>query len=309
MQASVTEKHHGVRLSSFLLGTLGISHSLLPRLKREGRILVNGTPTNVNYRLQNGDEVTVITEEAPQAEGLFSKEEGLALLHRHGISVLWEDPSLLCLIKPRGLITHPASHYQNGSLGEYVSLYLGAPFRPVSRLDVGTGGLLLAAKNAHAAARLTRLIKEGQVEKTYLALSERAPEKEKGVSLFYTKPCPRFPSRRVVCGKEEGQRCETRFLYLGERDGLHATLCRPLTGRTHQIRMTMARLGAPLLGDTAYAYLAGGEAPREREDAPTELGLFAVCLTLPHPLSGEALTFFLPDDEIPYAVPSFRHLF
>ena len=297
MQVTVTEQHRGVRLSSFLLGTLKISRSLLPRFKQERRILVNGVPTNVNYCLQVGDMVTVITQDAT------TDEEGLRLLHRHGISVLWEDEDLLCLVKPQGLITHPTSHYQDGSLGEYVSRYLGAPFRPLNRLDIGTGGLLVAAKNAHAAARLVCSMEEGRVRKTYLAFSEEKPQKEEGISLFYTKPAPASPSRRVLCDEGEGQRCETEYRYLGVHNGIHATLCRPLTGRTHQIRITMATMGAPLLGDTAYAYLAGGESPKEREDAPLAIGLFSVGLTLPHPLTGDVLTFTLPRDYIPYPLP------
>ena len=297
MQVTVTEQHRGVRLSSFLLGTLKISRSLLPRFKQERRILVNGVPTNVNYYLQVGDVVTVITQDAT------ADEEGLRLLHRHGISVLWEDEDLLCLVKPQGLITHPTSHYQSGSLGECVSAYLGAPFRPLNRLDIGTGGLLVAAKNAHAAARLVCSMEEGRVRKTYLAFSEEKPQKEEGISLFYTKPAPASPSRRVLCDEGEGQRCETEYRYLGVHNGIHATLCRPLTGRTHQIRITMATMGAPLLGDTAYAYLAGGEAPKEREDAPLAIGLFSVGLTLPHPLMGDVLTFTLPRDCIPYPLP------
>ena len=294
MQVTVTEQHRGVRLSSFLLGTLKISRSLLPRYKQEGRILVNGTPTNVNYHLQIGDVVTVITQDAT------ASSEGLRLLHRHGISVLWEDEDLLCLVKPQGLITHPTSHYQDGSLGEYVSRYLGAPFRPLHRLDVGTGGLLVAAKNAHAAARLVSLMREGRIEKTYLAFSAQKPTEKEGCSVFYTKPDPLRPSRRLLCKEGEGQRCETRFRYLGEADGVNATLCHPVTGRTHQIRITMARLGAPLLGDTTYADLTRGEAPAEREDAPPAIGLYAVRLTLPHPLSGEPLVFTLPHGLIPY---------
>ena len=298
MQWTVTEKHEGVRLSSFLLGTLHISRSLLPKLKQQRRILVNGAPTNVNYRLQIGDTVTVQTEEnSPRGGG------DPALLAKWGISLLWEDDALLCLAKPQGLITHPTSHYQSGSLGECVSAYLGAPFRPLNRLDIGTGGLLVAAKNAHAAARLVCSMEEGRVRKTYLAFSEEKPQKEEGVSLFYTKPAPASPSRRVLCDEGEGQRCETEYRYLGVHNGIHATLCRPLTGRTHQIRITMATMGAPLLGDTAYAYLAGGEAPKEREDAPLAIGLFSVGLTLPHPLTGDVLTFTLPRDCIPYPLP------
>ena len=280
MKFTVSERHEGVRLSSFLKGTAKVSATLLPRLKR-GRILVNGALCHVNYHLHIGDEVTLLTEEET------SVREMLAKAGADFTEVLYEDGDVLVLKKPAGMPTHPSAHHMEDSFATRLGEVWGGTFHPVSRLDADTTGALLLAKNAYAAARLCRAMQQGRVEKTYIAVTEQAPLEKEGRLVHYTKPDPAHPSRRALCaaGCDGAKRNETEYCVLAEGKGLFLWECRPITGRTHQIRVQLAAVRCPILGDAVY----GTESSRISRHA-----LHAKRIVFPHPTKEKTVTVECP---------------
>ena len=202
--------------------------------------------------------------------------------------ILWEDADLLILNKPAGLVVHGRTDWDGPTLAGAVSAYLGGPFHPVSRLDKGTGGVLCAAKSGYVHSLLIRQLHSPAYARDYLAVAEGVLNPPAGrIDL----PIGRDPSsgvKRMV--SPAGLPAVTDYETLATHDGLSLLRLRLHTGRTHQIRVHLAALGHPLVGDWLY----GKEDPA-RISRPA---LHAYRLRLTHPVSGEEIccTAPLPDD-------------
>lgn len=262
------------RLSSFLKEEMGMSTGLMNRLKWQEGILVNGTPRHTDFSVQPGDIITVPLEEpAPD----YPAEEG-------PLTVLYEDAHLLAVEKPAGMLIHP-SHCQNsGTLANYVAGYYkktgqNCAFHPVTRLDRDTFGLVLLAKNSH----IHRLLQQNPPQKAYQALVYGQPD----TSGILDAPIARRekPSLlRYVC--PEGKPCRTEYAVLERYAGCARLLLKPITGRTHQLRVHCAHMGHPILGDPQY----GSEASKAFSiHIPHQL-LWAWRLELLHPVTHQTLT-------------------
>ena len=264
------------RLSSFLKGELQMSTGLMNKLKWGSSICVNGRPQHTNFSVVPGDVITVTF---PDAAPEYPAEDGL-------LTVLYEDEHLLAVDKPAGMLIHPSRSCNTGTLanlvqGHYRRTDQSCAFHPLTRLDRDTFGVVLLAKNAH----VHHLLQEAKVQKTYHATTFGGPGEEEGVidAPIARKPLPSL-LRQV---HPEGKPSLTEYEVL-ERAGMLCKLkLRPITGRTHQLRVHCAHMGWPILGDPQY----GSEASRAYAAA---LGvhtqqLCAKMLEFSHPMTGETM--------------------
>jgi len=264
------------RLSSFLTGELKMSTGLMNKLKWGDGLRVNGVAQRTNYPVKPGDVITVrMEEEAPE----YPPEEGF-------LDILYEDDHILAVDKPAGMLIHPSRAKNDGTLANLVYGYYRrtgqkCAFHPMTRLDRDTFGIVLLAKNAHVHARLQTVT----VKKTYHALVYGGPETGEGIidAPIARKP---LPSLLRYVGPE-GKPSVTEYRVLEQEGKLCKLSLRPITGRTHQLRVHCAHMGFPILGDPQY----GSE---ESQAFSAGLGLThqllcAKALELEHPITGRAM--------------------
>ena len=264
------------RLSSFLLGELKMSSSLMNKLKWGDAIQVNGTPQRTNYPVKPGDMVTVrLDEEAPE----FPAEDG-------PLTILYEDDFLLAVDKPAGMLIHPSRSKNDGTLANYVCGYYArtgqhSAFHPMTRLDRDTFGIVLLAKNPH----VHTLLQQTKVNKTYHALTLGGPAENRGIidAPIARRPLPsllRFIS-------PEGKPSVTEFSVLWRKEGVCKLALHPITGRTHQLRLHCLHMGFPILGDPQYNTERSLEASRQL--GLTSQLLCAKRLEFAHPITGQSM--------------------
>jgi 23S rRNA pseudouridine1911/1915/1917 synthase len=257
---------------------------------KAGDVTVAGVPVRPSYRLAAGD---VVEGEPPNEARVRPEAEDIPL------RIAYSDDRVLVVSKPPGLVTHPAGGHDSGTLVNAL-LGLGVPLagedgtRPgiVHRLDKGTSGLLLVARDDAAHAFLVEAMKRREIARSYLALVAGRPAAGSGT---VDAPIGRHPvSRRRMAVTPGGRRAVTHYRVLGAGEGATLLEVDLETGRTHQIRVHLAHLGHPVLGDATY----GG-----RTELAARLGLerpflHAARLTFPHPGSGDPIrvTDPLPDD-------------
>ena len=275
MELKHTASREG-RLSSFLLGELKMSTGLMNKLKWGDGIRVNGEPQRTNFAVKSGDVITVrLDEEEPE----YPAQDGC-------LSVLYEDDYLLVVDKPAGMLIHPSRSKIEGTLANFVAGYYQktgqkCAFHPMTRLDRDTFGIVLLAKNAH----VHTLLQGADVKKTYHALVFGEPDETEGVidAPIARRPLPSL--LRYV--REDGKPSVTEYRVLERKGRLCKLALRPVTGRTHQLRVHCAHVGFPILGDPQY----GSE---DSQTFSAELGLHhqmlcAKRLEFVHPITGEAL--------------------
>lgn len=229
------------RLSSFLKEEMKMSTGLMNRLKWGDAIQVNGVPQHTDFAVQLGDVITVRLDE-PLPE--YPAEDG-------ELTILYEDEHLLLVDKPAGMLIHP-SHCQNCGtlanlvLGHYRRSGQNSAFHPVTRLDRDTFGAVLIAKNSH----IHNLLQSADIQKTYHALVLGSPVADSGI---IDAPIARrpLPSLLRYVGPE-GKPSLTEYRVLKRQDGFAKLALRPITGRTHQLRVHCAYMGFPILGDPQY---------------------------------------------------------
>lgn len=259
-----------MRISEFLKTQLGLSATLIKRVKYGG-VFLNGENVHMRATVQNGDTVEVY----------FPKEssEGIAPIELP-LDILYEDAHMLAVCKPKNMPTHPSKGNSLPTLANAVMHYLGKDFvfRAVTRLDRDTSGIVLIAKTQHVAARLSADMKAGRFTKLYTALVCGVPTPRAGRIDAPIRREAEGQMRRTVAA--DGKRAITEYETLSVCEGGNALLSlRLLTGRTHQIRVHMAHVGHPLVGDFLY-----GEKNEE--------GYLLHCtkMEIPHPITGEMLT-------------------
>ena len=265
------------RLSSFLLGELKMSSSLMNKLKWGDDIQVNGEPQRTNYPVAPGDVITVrLDEETPE----YPAED-------RDLTILYEDDFLLAVDKPAGMLIHPSRSCFSGTLANYVAGYYAktgqkSAFHPMTRLDRDTFGVVLLAKNAH----VHTLLQQTKVKKTYHALVFGGPETDAGEidAPIARKPLPSL-LREI---REDGKPSVTRYRVLERNGKLCKLALEPVTGRTHQLRLHCCHAGFPILGDPQY------NSP-ESTELSAEMGLAhqLLCakeLRFCHPILGNDMT-------------------
>lgn len=278
---SVNEEFAGENIKTLLKQHFKMSSALIADLKKyDDGICVDGEKKYVNYILQPGDEVSLtIREEASKNIEPVKTE----------LDIVYEDEDLLIINKPPHMPTHPSiGHYEN-TLANGLMYYFnsrGEPrlFHAVNRLDKDTSGLMAVAKNKYAHARLCDEIKSGALKRKYTAIVCGSVEGDGIVDAPIARAEKSAIQRMVIENQSErGQRAVTHYRVL-KRFGDYTLLELELeTGRTHQIRVHMAHIGHPLLGDWLY-----GE---ENRDLFPRQALHSGFIRLIQPVTGENLEF------------------
>ncbi len=281
-----------VRLDKFLAGGIPeLSRSAAQRLIDEGRVTVDGEPVKASYKVRAGDRVVVLL---PAEESRELVPEAIPL------DVVYEDPALIAVSKAAGMVVHPAPGHAGGTLVNALmahcpELATSGGERPgiVHRLDRDTSGLILAAKSDKVRRALQRQFKDRQVHKAYLALLEGHLQPAYG---RIEAPVGRDPHHRqrmkvLAGGREAITEYHVLELFaqpMGPVAGEYTLVeAEPVTGRTHQIRVHLASIGHPVLGDAVYGRR------KQRLPVPRQF-LHARRLEFKHPLTGERLDLEAP---------------
>jgi len=297
----VTAAEAGQRLDRLLAARApDLSRTRLQSLIEAGRVTVDGRQRKASHRLRAGEVVRV---EVPPPVALELAPEAIPL------DIVYEDPALLVVNKPTGLVVHPGAGHATGTLVHALLAHCGPTLsgiggvrRPgiVHRLDRGTSGLLVVAKTDGAHLALARQLKARSVERRYLALVHGTVPRLEGVIETAIGRHPRDRLRMAVRPAGAGRHALTRYRVL-ERFGAPTPLTLLAvqlgTGRTHQIRVHLGHIGFPVAGDRTYR--RRGPAPRDPElarrvEALGGLALHAAVLGFTHPDTGERCRLEVP---------------
>jgi 23S rRNA pseudouridine955/2504/2580 synthase len=256
-----------------------LSHTLLEKLLRTGQVRLDGKRAKAGERLAEGQTLRLPPQvlhggqERPRAAVAGSLQE----------YVLYMDGSVLVLNKPPGLATQGGSGLSRHIDGMLDSLMFEKRQRPrlVHRLDRDTSGVLVVARTAPAAAALAKALAERDAAKIYWALVSGVPKQKRGtIKAALAKEGERGRERMAVSDDEEAKRAVTDYAVLGEAGDFAWIAAKPLTGRTHQIRVHLASIGAPIVGDFKY----GGA--RGKGEIADKLHLHARAIDIAHPDGG-----------------------
>ncbi len=271
----------GDRLDVTLSRDGELSRSRAAALIREGCVTVDGRPeTKPSFRTEPGAAVLL---DLPEAKPAKAEAQNIPL------TILYQDEHLAVVVKPCGMVVHPAAGNDDGTLVNALLFHLdslsgiGGEMRPgiVHRLDKDTSGLLLVAKNDAAHAALSRQLSGREMEKHYRAVVYGKMKEPSGV---IEKPIGRSKTdRKKMAVDENGRWAKTEWRVLKEYADRTLLDVHIITGRTHQIRVHMASEGHPVLGDALYGHKRMPYAPR--------LMLHAYSLAFTHPVSGERMVF------------------
>ena len=285
-----SEESKNQRLDAFLASSLdGLTRSQATRLIESGEVAVNGRAVSKSYKLAGGEDIAVTL---PEPEPVEAVPQDIPL------DVVYEDADVIVVNKPSGMVVHPAPGHPDGTLVNALLYHcagtlsgIGGALRPgiVHRIDRDTSGLIIAAKNNAAHQYLSAQLADHTLARTYECIVVGALREDRGT---VDAPIARHPTDRkrmaVVAG---GREAVTHWEVIARYPGYTHVRCRLETGRTHQIRVHMAYIGHPILGDTVYG---------AKKEVPGLTGqcLHAVGLRFLHPRTHEVveLSCPLPDE-------------
>ena len=271
-------------INQILKQEFNISARLMHKLIIEKHILLNGFATDTRNCIANGDIVNVNLD--------FEEESSNIVATKMDLNIIFEDDAFLILDKPAGIAVHPSIlHYEN-SLSNGVKFYfesigLKRKIRPVNRLDLNTSGLIIFAKNEYVQECLIKQMQSGIFEKDYITIVQGHFDEACGT---INLPIARKDNSIIErCISNGGQEAITEYCILEEHNDYSVVKCSLKTGRTHQIRVHMAAIDHPMLGDTLY----GVSSPLINRQA-----LHSYRIAFVHPISHKKVEFVcnLPED-------------
>lgn len=283
---AITSQESGMPIG-FFLKSMGVSSSCLIQLRKHpGSILINNIPVLMKTTMQAGDILTVILEEQKTSEHIPPVNLPL--------DIIYEDADMLILNKPADMPIHPSMDNYENTLGNAVAYYykdqMPFVYRCINRLDRDTSGLTIVAKNQISAGILSQMVADRQIKREYIALASNAalPDTDTIIAPIARKEASVI--ERVV-DFEKGEHAVTHYskLAVNEKRNLSLLLLHLETGRTHQIRVHLKHIGAPLIGD----YLYHPDLTYIKRQA-----LHSYRLTFHHPITKEPMQFVapVPDD-------------
>ena len=281
-----SEESKNQRLDAFLASSLdGLTRSQATRLIESGEVAVNGRAVSKSYKLAGGEDIAVTL---PEPEPVEAVPQDIPL------DVVYEDADVIVVNKPSGMVVHPAPGHPDGTLVNALLYHcagtlsgIGGALRPgiVHRIDRDTSGLIIAAKNDAAHQYLSAQLADHTLARTYECIVVGALREDRGT---VDAPIAHHPTDRkrmaVVAG---GREAVTHWEVIARYPGYTHVRCRLETGRTHQIRVHMAYIGHPILGDTVYG---------AKKEVPGLTGqcLHAVGLRFLHPRTHEVVELSCP---------------
>lgn len=283
MEYRVGSEEAGRKVRDILRRSMGVSYTAMKSAKWNGRIRMNGEPVRADAKVAEGDLISIEWEEDVPVYQLNPFELPL--------EIPYEDEHLMAVVKPGGIASQSSRNHPDDSLENAVYSYFGCPenfiYRPVNRLDKGTGGLMIIARTPHAQHLLQGELHTPAFRRRYLALTDGIPAAKEGVLDFPIAKVPGATIKRMI--GPEGKPSRTRYRVLREQENGALILLELETGRTHQIRVHLSHIGCPVRGDFLY----GQERP---EEFPGCFALHSVMVELRHPLTGETIRLTsLPD--------------
>lgn len=260
-----------------------LTRARVQKLIEEGLVLVDGTTRKANYRMRQGETLQITV---PDVKPASVGAEDIRL------DILYEDSDLVVVAKPKGLVVHPAAGHAGGTLVNALLHHcgdlsgIGGEARPgiVHRLDKDTSGVLVVAKNDRAHLSLAKQFKEHTVTREYVAVVHGEIAAERGAIDAPLARHPRERKKMAVTTAGKGRRAVTHFAVLERFTGYTYLALRLETGRTHQIRVHLAYIGHPVVGDSVYGY-------KKQRFALSGQALHARLLGLYHPADGRYLEF------------------
>lgn len=281
----IEPESEGERIDAFIASYIeGMTRSFIQKLIKDEVITIEGrSGVNKNYRLKSGDIVHITVPEAKSSEVL---PEPIPL------KIVYEDDDVLVVDKEKGMVVHPAPGNESGTLVNAIMYHcnslsgINGVIRPgiVHRIDKDTEGLLVVAKNDAAHLGLARQFEDHSITREYRAIVYNNIKEEHG---RIDAPIGRDPKNRLrmaVTDAEHGRRAVTNFQVMGRSGKFTYVACRLETGRTHQIRVHMAYIKHPLLGDNVYG-------PKKGLPGIDSQVLHAVLLGFKHPITGKYMEF------------------
>lgn len=273
------------RLDRFLTEVQSdISRSYIQKLIEGGQVMVNQASARPSYKVKNGDHIEFTV---PDPTPLEVMGENIPL------DIVYEDKALLVINKPAGMVVHPGPGHYSGTLVNALLHHcsdlagIGGVERPgiVHRLDKDTSGLIVVAKTDVALQSLSQQFKDREIEKVYLALAVGTLKMRRGI--ISSSIGRHRANRKKMAPVAEGRSAQTRYELIEQFDGFCYLRLFPKTGRTHQIRVHLASIGHPILGDTLY----GGKG---KGIQIVRQALHAHSLQFEHPLTLETMSFQSP---------------
>ena len=258
-----------------ILHKKGVSSSLIKELKEtEDGIMLSGKRVFVTERVKAGDRLKVtIRDKKSDIEPV-----------KIPLDIIYEDEDIIAVNKKRSMPVHPSQNHHEDTLANAFMYYFYGEcftFRGITRLDKDTSGVVLVAKNPLSGAILSEEMKKGEIKKEYIAVTEGVPERRKGTIDAPIKG--REESVILRCVAPDGKEAVTEYEALEEKNGYGLIRLRPITGRTHQIRVHLSYIGCPILGDGLYG---------SSKDEKTLLHCSKI--SFKHPITGEEIIIKAP---------------
>ena len=263
-----TVTQEDLNLKSILRNKLKISNRLLIKLKMNHMIFVNDIPVSINYELKENDII--------EARIDFIENDDI-IPEKMNLDILYEDEYLLAINKAPSIVVHPSSYHPNGTIANGVKYYLNnrRKIRPINRLDRDTSGVVMFAKNEYIQEQFVNL----KVDKEYIAIVKGTPTTL--ADTINAKISRKEGSIMERCVSEAGQVAITHYKVREEYENYSILSVKIETGRTHQIRVHMAHIGHPILGDTLYG---------EESKLINRQALHSYKTSFVHPITGEEIT-------------------